>query len=223
MGILADLVTGGSASHPTVLERYSEATRRAIYFARMEAIRRGAPAITVSDLLAGLSVDENTRAERVGSLKTNALYLRWLLGLPPLPAQSVPASAAPVTEWDLNLVANPACLDEDARRAMGYAILEADRDRNYWIDSDHLLRGLLRFPNKADFALLKTEISLTSARHASTLDREEFVPEENPNLKVVQYLLRKWAALLVPPILSLACYLYILFEGIGLTASPLAH
>ena len=53
--------------------------------------------------------------------------------------------------------------------------------------------------------------------------RQEFVPEENPNLKVVQYLLRKWTALLVPPILSLACYLYILFEGIGLTATPLAH
>jgi hypothetical protein len=218
-----ELVTGKRVSHPSVFERYTEATRRAIYFARLEALRRGESIITVADLLAGLSVDEDTRAERVGSLKANASYLRWLLALPALPAFTAGAVASSNPDLALSLEENRAQLDDEAKRALAYTILEADRDRNYWIDSDHLLRGLLRFPNKADFALLKTEINLRSARKASTRDREEHLPEENPNLKVVQYLVRKWVALLVPPILSLACYLYILLEGIGLTTSPIAR
>jgi hypothetical protein len=211
--MLGELFQLKNMCHPTVLERYTVATRRALDFARAEAARRGASLATVGDLVAGVSEDEDTRAERVGSLKANAFYLRWLVGLPALPALD---SRGGVDAESVEL-------DQDAKRALGYAVLEADRDREYWIDSDHLLRGLLRFPNKADFALLKTEISLESSRIASRLDREKFEPEESSNVKVVEYLVRKWAMLLVPPTVSLACYLYILIQGIGLTASPLAH
>ena len=45
-------------------------------------------------------------------------------------------------------------LDGDAKKAVAYAAKEADHDRQYWIDSDHLLRALLRFPNDAANALL---------------------------------------------------------------------
>jgi hypothetical protein len=230
MGFWGELVSGKGLNHSSVFERYTESTRRAIYFARLEALRRGDAAITVADLLAGLSLDEGTRAERIGSLKQNAYYLRWLAALPPLPA--LPAYAdgdLPEVEaltgaaLDACLAESRAQLDPEARRAFGYAILEADRDRNYWIDSDHLLRGLLRFPNRAHFAVLKTELNLGKARRASRLDREKFLPQENPNRKVVQYLIRKWTALLAPPAISLVCYLYILIEGIGLTATPLAR
>jgi len=214
MGSFGDLVTGKSVSHPKVFERYTVATRRAIDFAGQESLRRGASAITVADLLAGLSVDEDSRAERVGSLKANAFYLRWLVGLPALP--SLEADTANQDPCRLEL-------DPEAKRAVAFAILEADRDRNYWIDSDHLLRGVLRFPNRADFALLKTELTLQSARQASRVDRERHFPDENPNMKVVQYLVRKYIALLVPPVLSLACYLYILFQGFEMTFSPLAR
>jgi ATP-dependent Clp protease ATP-binding subunit ClpA len=214
MGIWGDLVSGRHDSHPSIVERYTDATRNVLVYARQEALNRGESAISVGDLLAGLSVDENTRAERIGSLKANAFYLRWLVGLPALPARI--AEVAESSQANLEL-------DEDAKRALAFAVLEADRDRDYWIDSDHLLRGLLRFPNKADFALLKTEMSLKSMRVASRVDREKHVPETNPSIEVVKYLLRKWTALLVPPVLSLACYLYILLQGIGLVASPVVR
>jgi hypothetical protein len=217
--MFGEVVTGKKVSHPSGFERYTEPARRAVYFARLEALRRGDSAITVADLLAGLSVDEDTRAERIGSLKANAFYLRWLVGLPALPAQT---EATPA-DTGIDLDTSRAELDPDSKRALAYAVVEADRDRSYWIDTDHLLRGLLRFPNKADFALLKTEVSLKAARRASRADREEFLPQESPNRRVMQYLIRKWAALLVPPVLGLACYLYILIEGFGLTASPLAR
>jgi len=197
------------------LKRYTEASKKAIYYARFEALRRGEQVVTVADLLAGLSVQENTRANRVGALKDNAFYLRWLSGLPPLPM------ASEGLDWE-----NPQTqveLEPDAKKALAFAVLEADRDREYWIDSDHLLRGILRFPNQADFALLKTELSLKTSRTGSWRDREEFLPQENPSLKVISYLLRKHLALWVPPAVSLACYLYILIEGMGMRLYPLGR
>jgi hypothetical protein len=215
MGLWAELVIGSGTSHPSASERLTEASRRAIDFAQQEARHRDEMMITASDLLAGLGVDENTRAERIGSLKANAFYLRWLTGLPALPAHEIPhASIAEVSRVEF---------DAESKRAFAFAVLEADRDREYWIDTDHLLRGLLRFPNKAHFAVLKTELDLDAARAASQLDREGFPPQPLSNGKVVKYLVRKYVTLLAPPILSLACYLYILMQGIGLTTSSLAH
>ena len=198
-----------------VSERYVEATRRAVAQARCEALERDAKAITAADLLAGLSHEENSRAQRVGSLKANAWYLRWLSGLPQLPS--------PIAGGDCEDKANQLELDLDAKRALAFAVLEADRDREYWIDTDHLLRGLLRFPNKAHFAVLKTELHLHEVRVASRRDREEFLPEETPSLKVVEYLVRKHFALWIPPALSLACYLYILFQSMGSRIPHLAR
>jgi hypothetical protein len=211
MGMWADFVSGRSDSHPSIVERYTDTTREALIFARQEALDRGQTTISVTDLLGGLSVAEGTRAERVANLKANAFYLRWLVGLPALPHSAPTAgnSEQILVEFDV-----------EAKRALAFAVLEADRDREYWIDSDHLLRGLLRFPNKADFALLKTELSLRSARIASRVDRENHIPEVSPSAKVVKYLMRKWVALLAPPVLSLACYLYILMQNIGMVASP---
>jgi hypothetical protein len=216
-----------SLSHPTVMERYTAATRRALQFAYQESLHRGAPAIAVVDMLAGLSVEEDTRAERVGLLKSNAFYLRWLVGLPALPARAEDSIENSIGNADqVTFDATDESwlnLDIEAKRALGFAVMEADRDREYWIDSDHLLRGILRFPNRAHFAVLKTEVNLDSTRAASRADRRQYPPHETPSIKVVKYLIRKHLALWIPPILSLACYLYILIEGIGLTASPLAR
>jgi len=210
--MLGELVSGGNKTQASYTERYTEPTCLVLEFAREEAQQRGATEITVGDLLAGLMVEEGSRAERVGRLKSNAFYLRWLAGLPALPALAL-------EEADLDSI-RP---DFETRRALAFAVLEADRDREYWIDSDHVLRGLLRFPNKADFALLKTELSLDSARMASRKDREQYLPEQNPSLKVIKYLTRKYFMLLAPTVLSLACYLYILFQELGLVLTPVAR
>jgi len=210
--MLGELVSGGNKTQASYTERYTEPTCLVLEFAREEAQQRGATEITVGDLLAGLMVEEGSRAERVGRLKSNAFYLRWLAGLPALPALAL-------EEADLDSI-RP---DFETRRALAFAVLEADRDREYWIDSDHVLRGLLRFPNKADFALLKTELSLDSVRMASRKDREQYLPEQNPSLKVIKYLTRKYFMLLAPTVLSLACYLYILFQELGLVLTPVAR
>ena len=190
-----------------VSERYVEAMRVAIAHARCEALQRNGEVITAADLLAGLGYEEDSRAQRAGLLKANAWYLRWLSGLPQLPSPTAGGNCEDKT--------NQLELDLDAKRALAFAVLEADRDREYWIDTDHLLRGLLRFPNKAHFAVLKTELNLHEVRVASKHDRQEFLPWETPSLKVVEYLVRKHFALWIPPVLSLACYLYILIQSMG--------
>lgn len=223
MAVPRHLVSGKHVSHPSVVERFTEATRRAIYLAKQESSHRGASATTVVDLLAGLGADEDSRAERIGSLKANAFYLRWLVGLSALPARAEESIENPAANLGDSPQENWLELDIEARRALGFAVMEADRDREYWIDSDHLLRGILRFPNVAHFAILKIEVNLHSARVASKADRHKYPPHRTPSMKVVKYLIRKHLALWVPPILSLACYIYILMQGFGLTAFPIAR
>jgi hypothetical protein len=223
MRLWGNLVAGKPGSHPSVLERYTEATRRAIHFGQQETLHRGAPSMTVSDLLAGLGMEQNSRAERIGSLKANAFYLRWLVGLPALPARAEESIESPETGLEASLEESRFELDAEVKRVLAFAVIEADRDREYWVDSDHLLRGILRFPNRAHFAVLKVEVDLDSARSASKADRHKFPPRQTPSMKVVKYLIRKHVAFWIPPILSLACYLYILIQSFGLTASRLAR
>jgi hypothetical protein len=40
---------------------------------------------------------------------------------------------------------------------------------------------------------------------------------------VIKYLTRKYFMLLAPTVLSLACYLYILFQELGLVLTPVAR
>jgi hypothetical protein len=220
-------LTGIEVSHPSVEERFTEAARKAIHFAGQESLHRGAFAISAVDLLAGLSVEENTRAERVAALKANAFYLRWLTGLPALPARSEESIEPAVETTEVGPILQDLLpipeLDVEARRALGFAVIEADRDREYWIDSDHLLRGILRFPNRAHFAILKVEVDLRSARIASRADRHRFPTQHASRKKVFQYLFRKLLPLWVPTILSIACYLYILIEGSGTAASAVVR
>lgn len=179
-------------------------------FAKQEALRRGQMLATPADLLAGLMEEEQHRAARIASLKQNSTYLRWLVELPQLPMRTENSFA------DNRSVE----FDAEARLALAHMVLEADRDREYWIDTDHLLRGLLCFPNQADFAILKTEVDLHSLRHASRADRHRFPSRPAPKGKVVEYLVRKYVEWLAPPAISIACYLYILIEGVGSALLP---
>jgi len=211
MNSLIHMILGHNAGTLATPDRFTHDARQAISIASRECQDRAGTMVSVSDLLAGLGFAENTRAERVGSLKANASYLRWLICLPPLPVEH---GASNAVQPDL---------DPELKKALAYAVLEADRDREYWIDSDHLLRGLLCFPNQADFALLKTELSLRRARELSRMDRQNIHPERNPNSKVANYLIRKHFALWVPPIISLACYIYILTQTFGMRVPILSR
>jgi len=183
-------------------QRCTSSVRQAILHARTEADYRRDPLITTCDLLAGLCEFEDTRAERIGNLKSNAGYLRWLTNLPQLPR----------TEPTVPMSEKRCEFGVEAQRALAYAAAEADRDGEHWIDCDHLLRGLMRFPNRAQSALFNTELTLSLAREASFHDREQYEPEDEPKLTMMETIVGKYVPQLAPRLITAACYVSIVMN-----------
>jgi hypothetical protein len=108
-----------------------------------------------------------------------AIFRQLAGGLPALPARS---------EQAIQLIDHRHLeLDADAMRAFPSALMEADRDDEYWIDSDHLLRALMRFPNRAHFASSRLRSPSLTARNASREDRHKVKPDGAPSSKLKRY------------------------------------
>jgi len=58
-----------------VFERYIEESRRAVFYARYEAVCQGAAAISAAHLLMGLTREAGSRTEAIASLKKNEANL----------------------------------------------------------------------------------------------------------------------------------------------------
>jgi ATP-dependent Clp protease ATP-binding subunit ClpC len=145
-----------------MFERYTQQARRAIYFARLEAVHRRASAISTTHLLLGLSWEENSRAAIAGSLKDRLMELCPLLGVQLRPCTDIPYKQ----KADIPL-------DRNSKIALAYTAQEANADWSSAIETDHLLRGLLRFTNEASEALNAVGIDLKGIRSASKQYRRE--------------------------------------------------
>jgi ATP-dependent Clp protease ATP-binding subunit ClpA len=154
-----------------MFERYTDEAKRAIFSARTEAVVRKESTISVKDLLLGLAREEKSRTHQICSLKARDAELRSALGIAPLPEHLDRLVLEPKT---------PIPLDGDAKKTLAYTAQEADFDREFWVDADHLLRGLLRFPNAASDALSKLGLELEAMRAASLQNRKEFPPRRVP-------------------------------------------
>jgi len=71
-------------------------------------------------------------------------------------------------------------LDSDSKKSLAYAAQEADKDDSYTIDTDHLLRGLLRFPNEASAALSSISLDLATVQTLSRRNRADFPDKKTP-------------------------------------------
>jgi len=148
----------GCSQGKSMFERYTEPARRVIFFARYEAVQRGSDRITTAHLLLGLVREKDSRADVVGSLRAKIPDPCELLGIPHRPATQIP----------FDKKAGPP-LNDNSKKALAYAAQEADRDQEYWIDTDHLLLALLCFPNEASPALESIPLDLASARAKAAL------------------------------------------------------
>jgi ATP-dependent Clp protease ATP-binding subunit ClpA len=146
----------------STFERYTDAAKRAIYFARLEANHRDVDSIMPEHILAGLTWESDSTFAGIAPLKELAVTLRAQMELPHLPSTSFPYLR------DRNIP-----LNDGAKMTLAYAVEEANRDRQYWLDCNHLLRGLLRFRNRASDVLEQSAINLGSVRSAAKLRRRE--------------------------------------------------
>src|SRR5580658_1453226 len=134
-----------------MFERYTEESKRVVFFARYEATQRGSDRITTAHLLLGLIREKGSRADVVGSLRAKIPDPCELLGIQHRPSIQVRFEEKKGPPLDAN-----------SKKALAYAAAEADGDQQYWIDTDHLLLALLSFPNQATPALESIPLDLAS-------------------------------------------------------------
>jgi ATP-dependent Clp protease ATP-binding subunit ClpA len=111
-----------------MFQRYTPSSRRAIFFARETAMTTGASVINSEHILLGLLVGEDFRANTL-------FHLRELL---PVHA----ASQSNLKHHPVGGKEPP--LSKDGKRALAYSAEEASLLEDYWIDTDHLVLGILR-------------------------------------------------------------------------------
>ncbi len=188
-----------------MFERYTDAAKRAIFFARVEANHRNADCISPEYMLAGVIRETASTFADIAPLKELAVSLRAHMEMPHLPSTSLPY----LRERDIPL-------DDGGKKVIAYAALEANRDRQYWIDCDHLLRGMLRFPNKASDALQQAGIALRSIRSAANLRRRNHPSAPAPRwgyAKIAIDRSRPWLVWLAVLVLILAFVLLLRLRG----------
>lgn len=120
--------------------RYTESTRRALFFARCEASELGSPKLHTEHLLFGITEQSADTIKR--HLKLDAAALQKQLGMKPL-SPKPPA-------WD------DIPLDRELKRAVAYAIKEAKRLGHESIEVEHLLLGIMREDQCAGAKALRT-------------------------------------------------------------------
>ena len=100
-----------------MFERYTERARRAIYFARDEALRRRSETIETSDLLLGMSREKHQPDCPFSLLYDRRAEFRELCGFPPLSDEKPHPKDIALT--------NP------SKMVLAYAAQEADLDKRF--------------------------------------------------------------------------------------------
>jgi ATP-dependent Clp protease ATP-binding subunit ClpC len=151
-----------------MFERYADPAKRAIFFARAMTILNDAPVIDSVHLLLGLIWGKDSRADALFHLREQfPVYTAC-----PHKFASYQAAAGSVRE-------GPA-LAHDAKRCVARAASEADVLRDYWIDTEHLLLGILgeRSSVAAQY-LSKAGLELRGARQV-VIENKSSRPEYGP-------------------------------------------
>jgi len=110
-----------------LFQRYAPAARRVVFFAREAALRLGADKINSEHVLLGLLVEND-------SIANTSFRLQELFSEEAIQQSTITNSRSPK---DLPLA-------DDGKRILAYSAEEAARLGEYWIDSDHLVLGILR-------------------------------------------------------------------------------
>jgi ATP-dependent Clp protease ATP-binding subunit ClpA len=132
-----------------MFERYTEKTRRVIFFARYEASHFGSPYIETEHLLLGLVREAKD------------VVLRFNLNPDAIRRQIEEASL--VREKVSNSVDLP--LSNESKRVLAYAAEEAERLSHRYIGTEHFLLALLREGNSAAAEILRNAgLRLENAR-----------------------------------------------------------
>src|SRR5437868_7334568 len=114
-----------------MFERYTEKARRVIFFGRYEASEFGSPYIEAEHLLLGLAREQRRMLQNLLPAFPNLSELHSEI------ETRSPAGQKISTSVDLPL-------SNESKRILAYAAEEAERARDHFIRSQHLLLGIVR-------------------------------------------------------------------------------
>jgi ATP-dependent Clp protease ATP-binding subunit ClpC len=151
-----------------MFDRYTDPAKRAVFYARAVTILNDAPVIDSMHLLLGLMWGKDSRAESLFHLREQFPVYTGC----PHKCASYQAAGGSVRE-------GPA-LANDAKRCVARATSEADVLRDYWIDTEHLLLGMLgERSSLAAQCLSKAGLELRAARRV-VIGNKSSRPEYGP-------------------------------------------
>ena len=110
-----------------MFERYSTPSRRAIFYARAVALNNGAAEIDSMHLLLGLTIEKSSQANALFKLK-----------------KRFPEESARIRRMKWIHEQKDLRLTLDCKRVLAFTAEEANAMDDYWIDTDHLVLGILR-------------------------------------------------------------------------------
>jgi ATP-dependent Clp protease ATP-binding subunit ClpA len=139
-----------------MFERYTDCAKHAIFYARVLAVVSDRSEITTVNLLCGLLCSSDSRIETIFQLRERFLLYNGC----PCKYEKLPQ---PAVESKLSAA---------SRQALAWAAIEANELRDYWIDAEHLLLGILRV-RECDAAnyLMRTGLTLAKARRSIKQNR----------------------------------------------------
>jgi ATP-dependent Clp protease ATP-binding subunit ClpC len=172
-----------------MFQRYTDETKRAIYFSAQRALYDGAPRIDSTHLVLGLLMDDDSRANRIFRLRER------------LPEEAAKQSmlksqndgnkcelALQVTSPQSSLrkqkvAPNEVEMSSEGKRILACAAREANRFRDYWIDTEHLVLGILREDkNTAATRLRGTGLNIQTAGQLVIENQGSRPPRPDPVL-----------------------------------------
>ena len=141
-----------------MFERCTESARRAIYYAHFFAVVSDRPEITSVDLLCSLLYGSDSRVQAIFQLRDHfPLYS----GCPGKYEKAPKPTVLPQ-------------LTPESKQILAWARVDANELRDYWIDTEHVLLGILRvrqcdaakFLTRAGLALADARRSIKQNRHS---------------------------------------------------------
>jgi ATP-dependent Clp protease ATP-binding subunit ClpC len=172
-----------------MFDRYTEETKRAIYFGAQRALYDGAPQIDATHLVLGLLMDDDSRANRIFRLRerlpeetakqsmlkgpNNGNKCELAIEVTPPQSSITKQKVAP----------NEIKLSSEGKRILAHSTREANRLRDYWIDTEHLVLGIIREnKNATAIKLLGTGLNINTSRQLVIDNQSSRPPRTDPVL-----------------------------------------
>jgi ATP-dependent Clp protease ATP-binding subunit ClpC len=172
-----------------MFQRYTDETKRAIYFAAQLALYESAAVIDSTHLLRGLLTDSESHANSI--FRLCQLFPEDAAKQSTLKSQQVnnkcklaTKETSPEFAFTKQKVApNMIGLGPDGKRILAYTAREANRLRDFWIDTEHLVLGILREgENAAATRLRTTGLDLEASRQRVIESKSSRPARPNPVL-----------------------------------------